>query len=137
MKIIEIYKKLSLDKKVASFFLGLALIYVVYLIISGQIRKVQLQENGTYFIAQIYKIESSKNGDHVYIKYVYNKKMYEGNFKPGFQFKPNKEGAYIFIKLLPKNPKVHQYIDEGEVPDCILDMPLPIEGWKRLPKCNS
>src|SRR5687768_4758612 len=99
INLVEKYRRASLEKKVSIILLGIVAIYVIFLIISGQVHGKQLKERGVYFVAQISRIESSKNGDHFYITYTFKEKGFRGSFKPDFNFKPTKVGAYIFIKL--------------------------------------
>ncbi|RYE52109.1 MAG: hypothetical protein EOP48_17155 [Sphingobacteriales bacterium] len=127
------FNKLSTDKKVSAVLLAGIGIYLLSLMMSGVINNSRLSKNGVYYVARITKISSGKSGPHYYIEYNYDNKRYADGFKPNFDFKPNREGAYIFIKLLPNNPNVFAYLEEGEVSDSLLKT-LPISGWKELPE---
>ncbi|MEI6950836.1 hypothetical protein V9K67_26890 [Paraflavisolibacter sp. H34] len=107
------------------------LLFLLSSAVIGQVQKCQLR-NGVYYAARISKIASGKSGPHYYIEYIFNDKRYTGSFLPFFDYKPNREGAYIFIKLLPHNPAIHQHLDEGEVVDSLLKV-MPVKGWKTLP----
>lgn len=126
------FTRLSTEKKVSAVLLAGIGIYLLSLLIFGVINNSRLAKNGVYYVARITKISSGKSGPHYYIEYNYHNKRYTDSFKPGFHFKPNRDGAYIFIKLLPNNPNVYQYLEEGEVSDSLLKY-LPISGWKELP----
>lgn len=130
--IIQWYREQTLERKVSAVLLGAIILFALGLGVAGIIKRQQLKHNGVFYVARVYDITSSKNGEHYYIEYEYNQKRYTGSFKPHFLFKPNRVGAYIFIRLLPGNPAVHQYLDEGEVTDSLLHS-LPKEGWKTLP----
>lgn len=132
---IRKFKSLSLEKRISIVGLVLIGIYVLFLITSGLVHRHQLTNKGVYYIAEIIKIKSSKSGPHYYIEYTFKGKRYEGDFKPNFDFRPSKEKAFIFIKILPDNPKIHQFQDLGEVSDCQRQL-LPPEGWHNIPTCK-
>ncbi|RYE40529.1 MAG: hypothetical protein EOP48_24640 [Sphingobacteriales bacterium] len=126
------FSSLSTDKKVSVTLLVGVGIFVLTTIVSGLTQRYRLSEYGVYFVAKIYEISSSKDGAQYRIEYYYNNTRYTGGFKPSFDFKPNRVGAFIYIKLLPNDPEVHQYLEEGEVTDSIR-MTLPRTGWRSLP----
>ena len=107
-------------------------IFVLTIVVSGLIQRYRLSRHGVYHVAKIQEIGSGKDGSKYRIEYYYNDKRFTGWFTPSFEFKPNREGAYIYIKLLPNAPDVHQHLEEGEVPDSIR-MTLPKTGWQTLP----
>jgi hypothetical protein len=126
------FKKLPTEKKVSFIALTAFGLLVIFLTLSSFVRNSKLSHDGVYYVARIDKVASSKNGKRYYIEYLFNNVKYTGSFKPGLDFKPNKEGAFIFIKFLPENPKVHRYLDHGEVSDSLFKT-LPPSGWKQLP----
>lgn len=129
------FKQLSLEKKVSATGLALIGVYLLYLLVIGQIHRVQLSKRGVYYIAQIVRIGSSKSGPHYYIEYEFQGKCYKGSFKPDFGYRPRREGAFLFIRLLPDQPKVYRYLDQGEVPDCIRINHFSPRGWTEIPSC--
>lgn len=126
------YRGQTLEKKVSTVLLAGVVLSLVGYAIYGQVERLLLKQKGVYYAARIYQISSGKSGPHYYIEYSYKQKTYKDGFLPSFNYKPNREGAYIFIKLLPENPSVYQYLDEGEVTDSLLRA-MPKEGWKTLP----
>lgn len=126
------FKNLSTNNKVAVVLLISIGIYLALIALNGFLQGQQLKKNGVYFAAKIYNIESSKSGPHYYIEYHVKGKRYTGGFLPDFQYKPNRKGAYIFIKILPDRPEVYQYLENGEVTDSLLRT-MPNTGWRSLP----
>jgi len=126
------FKKLPTEKKLSFVVLTAFGLFVIVLTLSSFVRNNKLSHDGIYYAARIDKIASSKNGRRYYIEYSFNNVKYTGSFKPSLDFQPNKEGSFIFIKLLPENPKVHRYLDHGEVSAGLLKA-LPVSGWKELP----
>ncbi|RYY43345.1 MAG: hypothetical protein EOO06_19840 [Chitinophagaceae bacterium] len=131
-RIINWFKSLPIDKKALTILVIGGGIYILTIIISGLVQKYQLSKHGVFYAAEIYEITSGKDGEIYSIQYKYRGVVYRGSFKPDFNFKPNRVGAYIFIKLLPNNPKIHQYLEKGEVTDSLLKV-LPAQGWRYLP----
>lgn len=126
------FKKLPTEKKISFIALAAFGMLVIFLSLSSFVRNNELSHKGIYYAARINKIASSKHGRRYYIEYLFNNVKYTGSFKPDLDFRPNREGAFIFIKFLPENPKVHRYLDNGEVSDSLLKA-LPSSGWKQLP----
>jgi len=129
------FRQLTLEKKVSATGLGIVGLYLLYLLVITQIQRVQLSKRGVYYIAEIVKIGSSKNGSHYYIEYEFQGKCYKGSFKPDFGYRPSRAGAFIFIRLLPDQPKVYRYLDKGEVPDCVRINYFSPCGWTEIPSC--
>jgi hypothetical protein len=111
--------------------LGFVLVVIGYIEVKN-IRLHKLKSKGVYYAARIYEISSSKNGAHYYFEYTYKGKRYTGDFKPDFHYQPDREGAYIYIQLLPDDPSVCKPLDEGEVLDNELKT-MPAAGWRTLP----
>lgn len=130
--ITQWYSEQTMKRKVSAILFVGVVLFLISLAVYRQVEKLLLKEKGVYYAARIYQISSGKSGPHYYIEYSYKQKTYRDGFLPSFNYKPNREGAYIFIRLLPENPSVYQHLDEGEVTDSLLHT-MPIEGWKTLP----
>jgi hypothetical protein len=94
----------------------------------------RVREEGVYVKAEVVESEGNKGGVLTAIKYQFNGHWYKGrvNSPHGAE----KIGSKYFLMLLPDDPKVITLLDTKPLPDCVIQMDQPPEGWKKIPDCK-
>lgn len=110
------------------------LLLTVVIILAGYqlfIRNRVFRE-GVYVKCKIIKSEGRKGGITTTLNYTYKGKAHVGRisteWKPGI-------GEEYFIKLLPTDPDAIVFLEDNPVPECLININTPFEGWKELPVC--
>ncbi len=121
-------------KYLNSKYLGIYITLVIMalsLYLVGVYKKNIYEQYGVYSIGKVVKLESDAQGLSCYVDLYYNGKVYKlirGNFV-------RHVGSFYYMRLLPDEPDSAELIDE-EVPECVLERPIPPKGLKQKPKCN-
>lgn len=120
------------NKTKKTIFFLLLFAFFLYGLYQFTTRK-SIDKNGIYTKATITKAESTKGGILITVSYHYSNKKYEvilpsdlGNKSIGRQY---------FVQLLPEDPKTILFKRHEPVPDCLLNVEAPVEGWKQKPFC--
>ncbi|MFM2363680.1 MAG: hypothetical protein RLZZ316_2582 [Bacteroidota bacterium] len=98
-------------------------------------RRRQIINSGVYSIGRIMSIEGGKGG--TLIKFAYHIRgditiaLIKNDF---YKVKINEQ---YFIKILPSQTDQVIFLYDKQVPDCLLNVVPPKEGWKELPKCEE
>lgn len=116
-------------KPLLIFFLIIVGIAIYQLVFNKKIN-----DKGIYTKCTVVNSEGYKGGIIITIRYKYRGKEYIGRMNSTLG--KAAIGNQYFIKLLPKSPDAVIFIREFLVPDCLLTVEPPSEGWKELPKCQ-
>lgn len=116
-------------KPLLIFFLIIVGIAIYQLIINKKI-----DNNGIYTKCTLINSEGYKGGIIITIKYKYKGNEYTGRLNCALS--KTAIGNQYFIKLLSENPNENIFIREFSVPDCLLTIAAPPEGWKEIPGCK-
>lgn len=112
-------------------FLSLCLIYAIW---EYQLQQDVLKE-GVFSKCVIMDAYGKKGGANMVIKYSLNGKTYQPT--QSCDVYSIKIGSQYFIKVKPENPELAIVLENDPVPDCLLNVSPPDEGWKELPTCDS
>lgn len=93
-----------------------------------------INDRGIYTKCTVVNSEGYKGGIIITIEYSYKGKKYTGRLNSSLGRAAI--GNQYFIKLLPKSPEAVIFLKEYSVPDCLLIVDSPFDGWKELPKCQ-
>jgi hypothetical protein len=105
----------------------------------GDIREEkELSRRGVYVIARITGREhrGKHNSLHVYVAYLYNRRKYTAVLYPPYYFAP-RAGDYIYLHILPDQPKVFRYVEDTPVPEYITALSEKGLAWKEIPSSNT
>lgn len=111
-------------------------VIVIILIITTYCFYIQNEraESGVITIARVERFEGSEQGVDLYITIFFEDKKYSASVDV---FCKGCEGKFFFVKILKNSPnKYVEFYKSNLVPECILKLPLPSEGWKEIPKCK-
>lgn len=94
----------------------------------------KVNTEGVYLKCTVIKSEGYKGGILTTVRYSYKGKSYKGmvHSEKGRE----KAGDAYFIKILLHKPEAVVFLEDNPVPDCLLTVGPPSEGWKKLPKCQ-
>lgn len=119
------YLKFNSSFTIGVLMLLLVIVYIVY-------TQYMLKEHGAITIAKVEKFESAEQGINLYITIYFRGRKYESMVDAAC-FKC--EGKYFYIKIIDQNPSEAPHLyDDKPVPTCILEKPLPFNGWNEIPK---
>ena len=111
----------------------IAAFVIVLILIYSKLRLNNVENNGVITICRINNYEALSDGSNTYCTVFLNGKKYEVISGMGSK---KMIGKYFFVKALKEKPRYDIVIyDDKEVPKCILDNPLPKEGWNKIPNC--
>ena len=91
----------------------------------------EILEKGVYSKCVILNAEGYKGGVLISFSYKFKNKIYTGRRSSGRIGKGNINDQF-FIKVLPEEPTSTYILDL--VPDCLLHVEAPTDGWKEIPK---
>lgn len=109
-------------------------IIIILIIIFFLFQKYQLTTDGVFTICQVDHYEAAGSGGNLYIDIFYQDKKYH---TAANTFCSGCEGKYFFVKIIKNQPEgVVVFMRDYPVPDCILNKPIPKQGWEIIPTCN-
>ena len=116
-----------------------SLIFGVFVIsmfvIYSLFRKYQLDSHGVITIAKVVRYENAESGDNLWVKVYYNGQIYETMSGSSCY---SCIGQFFFVRIVKGDPTgVVILYNDNPVPDCILQKPLPVDGWKEIPTCDD
>jgi hypothetical protein len=87
---------------------------------------------GVYLKCIVIKSEGYKGGILTTVRYSYKGKSYKGmvHSEKGME----RAGDVYFIKILPHKPDAVAFLENNPVPNWLLTVESPSEGWKELPE---
>ena len=133
MKISNAYfiflTRMSRDSTIFLLFLGSVAIYGLY----QHAWNNRIEKNGAYLKGKVIKSESTRGSVLITVEYIFHAKRYESMF--GSDLGKKAVGRYYFIQLDPYNPEAIIFHKDKPVPDCLLYVDAPPEGWKEIPTC--
>jgi hypothetical protein len=90
---------------------------------------------GKITIARILSIEPRRSGVETRIEILFHEKKYLAVIGCTC----GSVGKFIFVKVRQDDPAnyVVFYEDQPEVPDCISERPIPVDGWDDIPVCQD
>lgn len=89
--------------------------------------------SGIITIAKVVGSEAAEQGYDLYLKVSYNGKEYD-NIADGLC--SNCRNKYFYVRIIENSPTGKIIFYNEPVPECILNKPIPIKGWKIIPKCE-
>jgi hypothetical protein len=120
-----------MEKNKVYRLLGGAL-FILFLILYLFVKEQSFEQNSVYTIGKVTNWEAAEQGSTTYYDIYFHGKIYKARTSGNMD---DKIGRFYFIRILIDDPtKVGK--QEGEVPSCIFNAPLPPEGWKEKPKCK-
>ncbi|MES1181410.1 MAG: hypothetical protein ABUL44_01315 [Flavobacterium sp.] len=112
----------------------LAGLVIIILIIYSVVKLHTIEMNGVVTICKIDRYEPLPDGSNTYCTVFLNGRQYEIISGLGSS---RMVGKFYFVKILKEDPTVDAIVyNEKEVPKCILQGPLPLDGWDQIPTCN-
>jgi len=109
-------------------------IIVIGLAIVVLVGRSNFRKYGAVTVAQVIKAEGAAEGGSLHIVVFFRGQKIKTIANAMCRLC---EGKYFFVKILRNNPhKSVIFYDDNPVPTCILDSPLPEEGWKEIPICE-
>jgi len=113
----------------------ITLIIVGFIILFTTKKYHVIRKYGRVSVAKVIQSEPAASGAMTYIEFYFRGKKVTAMLDEIFF-----EDRYIFVKFLPDRPNDVIFI-EGEnygkyAPNCILNIPIPYEGWDEIPNCN-
>jgi hypothetical protein len=116
---------------------GMLLLFFIVVISVGVYQfllRKRISTEGVYSKCIVIKSEGFKGGILTTVRYSYKGKAYEGGIHS--EKGREKAGDAYFIKILPEKPDAVVFLEDNPVPDCLLAIQVPPEGWKELPICK-
>ncbi|TAH05419.1 MAG: hypothetical protein EAZ16_02385 [Sphingobacteriales bacterium] len=93
----------------------------------------KIEDAGKCLKCVILKSEGRKGGITTTVQYKYKGVVYLNTLSTKSKLDIGKE---YFIKILPGNPEAIIFFEEILIPDCLVGIESPSEGWKVIPSCN-
>lgn len=93
----------------------------------------KVRSNGVYTKCFVEEVYSYKGGVRIEIMYHYKGNKYTSLLNSSSD--AIKVDDQYIIMLLPENPKTIVF-EYKKVPDCLLNLIPPPEGWERIPTCR-
>jgi hypothetical protein len=117
-------------KKILFFlFITIIMIYGIYQFFWNK----DIEKEGMFFKGVVINSESTKGSALITVKYEFFSKTYE-SILPSDLGK-GAIGRQYFIQFKPKDPKAIVFHSDKPVPDCLIDVEAPKEGWDKIPSC--
>ncbi len=115
------------DKYFYIFFIFIALLFLVL----RMYEEYSFSKRGVYTIGKVTNWESAEQGSSCFVDVYYHGKIY----KTVLNTTRPQVGRFYYVSLLANDPGSAGILKE-EVQPCILEKPIPYEGWKKIPSCN-
>ena len=120
-------------KKVDKIALVIAVVIVTFLVALYFFRESRLNRDGIYVIGTIASVDEFENGYWTKIKYQYKGKSYTFTYNA----LPKINDKRVFLKISATNPNLCKLILDVKVPGCLLLQSTPLNGWDKIPNCNT
>jgi hypothetical protein len=118
--------------KIMVFLLFAFLVYYLF----ESYREGQVNKHGVYYKCIILKKDSRKGGKIITIEYFILNIKKTGYLTRDYPVEIELNKQY-FIKATPGESDMIIFLYDKQVPDCLLNVVPPKEGWKELPKCEE
>ena len=97
----------------------------------GLYKRIQIDKHGVITVAKIEKFEAAEQGGNLSITIFFNGRSYKTVVDA---ICISCKQKFYFIKVHPTNPTSDPiFYEDKPVPPCILNAPLPKQGWKEIP----
>lgn len=91
------------------------------------------KKNGVYTVAKVLRQEGASSGANLYLTVFFQNKRINAVADDVCRYCV---GKFFFVKVRKDKPNKVVFYYDKPVPDCIMEAPLPPEGWKEIPKCE-
>lgn len=112
------------------FFIGIVAVIVFF----QYFNRMEINNAGVYTKYKIINSEGYKGGILITIEYYFKTKKHIGRFAGDLG--KSAIGNQYFIKVLSNREDAFVFLRDHLVPDCLLDIAAPPDGWKELPMCK-
>lgn len=109
--------------------IGVTLVFCAYKFFWTQ----NVERVGIYSKGLVVKSDATKGGILITVQFYYKNSRYESTV--GSDLGKGAIGRQYFIQFKPKDPKAIVFHRDRPVPDCLIDVEAPKEGWDKIPSC--
>jgi hypothetical protein len=121
------------SRDAVKIFWGLIIFFAAFIIQKFFIEK-EINEKGVYTKGTILSAVTSKGGLNVVVTYKFKGAEYKES-EGTTSLDRHAIGRQFFIKVFPNAPDYILIQENSPVPDCLLYIDPPAEGWKKKPEC--
>jgi hypothetical protein len=111
------------------FIVAAVVLFGIYQFFSDK----EIETNGVYSKGVVLNAESTKGGMLITVGYTFHGGKYQSRF--GATLGRKAIGRQYFIQFLPDRPNAIVFHKDKLVPDCLLNVDPPNDGWKEIPSC--
>jgi len=108
-------------------------VIIVLIIALYFFRESRLNRDGIYTIGTIASVDEFENGYWTKIRYKYKGRNYTFTYNA----LPRINEKNVFLKISTSDPNLCKLIQDVKVPACLTLASAPLNGWNKIPDCNS